>query len=257
MKEHYFDFDRHKVPKGWNELEDWQLERICEALYTMEGDARDLRIIANLFGKEGNVLISESDARQLLAFINGESGRTKAIEPFKIGMFNVYGPGDRLNFSSFGEYIKAEAYFFDFLEKKSIESLDKLCATLYRSAPIFRLKAKGTDWRKPFDSNFVEADAERWKSVPLGKKLAIASFFNGSKDAIARVFPKIFKKPRKSATQEPRDKAIWLKSLSRLADGLQNYDVILNSRLTLVFFEISRVLDDHEKMKEEFERKKK
>jgi hypothetical protein len=86
------------------------------------------------------------------------------------------------------------------------------------------------------------------------EKLAIAVYFAGCKEYFAKAFPKIFKKNEDKKAKP--DKAVWLKSLDSLADGLPNYDAILDTRLNLVFFHMSQRIEANERMKAEMEAQK-
>lgn len=244
MREMYFDPSKHLTPKSWDALSDRQLAGIAYHLHNAGNDF-ELAILKYLMPHVGHWIVPREDAAEILSFI-GKTYRTKALQSIRVGLTRFYGPNDKLGNISFGEFITADRAFDDFIETKDLKKLDRLCAILFRQKKWPWQKLDG-DVRVLFDSNAI--DERRWAKVPIERKLAIAVFFSGCKQALAKAFPKIFKKSLTPTAVT--DKTVWLKSLHSLADGIPNYDAVLSTRLFLVMFEMTQRIEEVERLKQQ------
>jgi hypothetical protein len=250
MREIYFDPARHALPGSWDELSCVQLRRVAKALHA-GGPGMEAAVLKAIMPAEGLWLLTEEQAGAALAFLVSGPRRRKALEPIRAGMRLMHGPADGMSNSRFGEFVTAEAAFRSFASGGDAGRLDRLCAALFRPEPWPWQARQAGDRRRPFDSNRVEEDAKAWRKVPMPEKLAVAAFFAGCLEGFAKSFPRIFRRPEQGHVP---DKAVWLKAVQRLAGGLQNYDPVMESRATLVFFEISQRIEEAERIRKQLEK---
>ncbi|WP_303181737.1 hypothetical protein [uncultured Butyricimonas sp.] len=90
------------------------------------------------------------------------------------GMKRVYGPSEALFNITFGEYMVAFDFFRHYVEHKDENSLNKLCAVLYR--PKRRGKIDN-DIRVEFNANESVRRAKWWRRVSLVDRFIIYSWF--------------------------------------------------------------------------------
>lgn len=101
-----------------------------------------------------------------------------------------YGPANSLNNCIYEEYIRTLVFASEFSENKSIDSLNKLVACLYR--PAKREEDNSGDTRIPFNDFIVEQEAKKLAKVPEAIKYAILLQFNGALWNLARLYKEAF-----------------------------------------------------------------
>ena len=207
------------------------------------------RLIPIIMGvKEGHIYAMLDEMLESTEFLFESSDRIKPPFP-KLRLdwkTVVYPPSSSLSNASFGEWITADGDFSRFTRTNEEKHLNKLCATLYRKPkPIWARRRDdfNGDIRVEFNSNTVKREARKWEKIDLGIKLSILVFFSGSKQAVAKMFPKLFKKAVPKSKLKP---PTWMEALHQFTDNMTQYDTVLKSRLYLVLFSMNETAKDGE-----------
>jgi hypothetical protein len=196
------------------------------------------------------------DTIKATEFLYQGSQRTKApMAGIRIGWRWLTGPGDRLRTCTFGEFIHLEAAFSAWRSSFDVEKLDKLCAILLRpNKPIWQRWQSDYDGdaRKALNAGTIQARAVLFSSVPLEQKLAVSAYFGGCMADLAKSFPLLFQKDSDGGGGGGQ---VWMKAVSRMANGLPHYEAVLNTRLSTALFELSQMAEDAKNMKEIYAKK--
>ena len=83
---------------------------------------------------------------------------------------NYYGPSDEFNNVSFGEYVDALSFFYDYIDTQDPQYLYLLFATFYRekNTRVFSYKNYTKDKRVPYNAERVSELAEIFKKIDFG-----------------------------------------------------------------------------------------
>lgn len=247
---HYYLLDRADLPQSWDDLSSKQLATTCELLEAqLPIYARIERLLGVLFNiQEGYLHTSLDEAVEAVGFLLEPTTRTlPPFSKYRLGMSSLYPPSTRLGNSTFGEFITADAAFMKYAKTGDEAHLNKLCACLYRPSKWVwerRSRNYNGDRRIPFNSNTVNRQAKKWAKAPLADRLAILSFFAGSRTAIAKAHPRLFKSDGGGKGSS------WLGALHAFTDNLTQYDAVLDSRNSLVLNDFSKQLEDAERIEE-------
>lgn len=92
------------------------------------------------------------------------------IEVVKANFTDYYGPSNEFNNVSFGEYVDALSFFYDYIETKNTNYLHLLFATFYREKnnTIFTSKNFTKDKRVIYNPERVELLAEKFQHQNMG-----------------------------------------------------------------------------------------
>ena len=89
------------------------------------------------------------------------------IEEIRGTFHYYYGPSDEFNNVTYGEYVDALSYLYDYLETQDIDYLYLLFATFYREKRVFKPKFS-KDKRVPYNQDKVELLAKKFKKQHFG-----------------------------------------------------------------------------------------
>ena len=101
------------------------------------------------------------------------------IEKIKGATKNYFGPSNEFENISFGEYIDALEFFYDFVDTKDMQYLYLLMATFYRPKRniLKRITSFKADKRKPYNKEFVPVMAKKLKHQNIGVVYGFFMFF--------------------------------------------------------------------------------
>lgn len=202
------------IPKKWNDLSVVQLENIVYQIYCfhtiIKDNAKEAALVtAKLYlqlAKEllrGNKWFAVSRAlkeihpKEFLPWTNflyEHCDRTKFLPAFKVKGHWYHPPAQRLRNVTIGEFAFTDAAWYQWHTTQKVIWLNVMCAAVYREESG---NPTQIDNRIPFVKQAVDARADKFSKVPLKKKLAIASCFEGCRNHIAKTYPAIFPKPHK------------------------------------------------------------
>lgn len=253
---HYYLLDIDQLPQRWDDLNGRQLSAACRILNEkLPAYLLVEQLLAALFDvQKGFIHTSMDDALKAIDFLFNPTDRTKApFEVYRVGWRKLYPPAEKLKNSTFGEFITADSAFINYIKTGEEAHLNKLCACLYRTSKHAwerRSRNYNGDRRIPFNSNAIEMRSKSWERVPLADKLAILTYFSGSRTAIAKSHPRLFKE------DEGGKSASWLSALHVFTENITQYDPVLNTRTNIVLFEMSKQIEDAERIDELINSKK-
>jgi hypothetical protein len=238
------------IAESWNELKGEQIVKYCawyyQYRYTVFEVVNDKIMIqdAALLDKMRHLLLMtildisyekylKIDAAMLhtlkeesgiLNFLFEQNTRTKA--PFR--RINItdriiptwhYAPGEMLKGVSFEEFIMLDKYYLHYTEQNNIDSINALCAILYR--PVAKkLNVKSPEWngdmREAYSPHLIPARLKYWLEKPIGLKLAVYRYYEGCRIKLKSFLPHLFDDADVSQANEPAD---WAEILHGLAGG--------------------------------------
>ena len=222
------------IKTNWNDLTAFQVERICWALHCNiagKKDGEDPQIVqdnkildlvafqtiakellrGNPYGKIKK-LIKEIHPNQLIPFtefIFAGVDLQRFPKSFKIRdkkdmLYELHGPYFKLKTCSMGEFSFADSLYYRWRSSGESIFLDFLCGVLYR--PRIR-GSEDPDPRRPYDKVKAEFYTGLFENVPLEKKLPVAFAFEGCRNYLVSLYPRVFPKraPQKlEPGQKPR-----------------------------------------------------
>jgi hypothetical protein len=208
MKRLYYKKKHVDIAGNWNELTQKQYIRIAKLLHEdnlSEAYSDDAKIIKAL-----QILMRRSTLRFLLMdedFIyrcleyavwvfTKENITTQLIPKYK----GFYGPASEFDNLIGKEFHCTEIFYLDILETNSEESLDKLCAYLYRPKKHhydMQLNKDG-DCRIYFNPNECDYYTRKVSKWPLAVKQAILLWYDGCRQMLRRCYPLAFGKSKKT-----------------------------------------------------------
>ena len=194
---------------SWNELEWNQLEAIALLMH-QRGDypPNDLeadyvlyaKIVHELFRcvparKRRRVLreLHPKDFAAFTQFLFEPMSRSKFLPQIHHHGRSYYGPIDRIQNLTMGEFSYADSLFYRFKTTGQWAYLKLLCGCLYRP------KGEGSkvlDQRCAFNKIFAQQNAERLIDLNPATQLAIAAAYEGSRNHLVSLYPRVFPKPK-------------------------------------------------------------
>lgn len=108
-----------------------------------------------------------------------------------------YGPRDYCENMQTDEFITAETYFSDYMKTHAVADLDLLVATLYRPRGPLPKHQSGSaffcgDPREDFNDKTIDRRLPWVRKMPLGKKLAVLSFYRSCHDLWEQTYNLVF-----------------------------------------------------------------
>lgn len=191
--------------------------------------------------------------KRKLSFLLKESTLTNNPLPkFKIFFKNFYGPENNLYNITLHEFIFAETNFISFSTSKQIKYLNNLIATLWRPE-IENYKPKSVnfkgDRREKFNDHILFYRAKKIKYLKLYKKMAIFTFYSGSRIALQNEFPRIFSvSTEKKKTNNLSKQMLNLIRAVNGGDPTKN-EKILNTNVREILGEIDSAYEKIENIK--------
>lgn len=180
------------LPKNWNELSDWQLQKIC-AMLNKRGPAFDFMVFLILNHVHWYQFIKAYKLRVVLNNV--------PLSELKNHFMWVYKKIDRTIFPNHKKYIKPmdriinltieEYSIADDLNNMYIRTKNKmylrlLCGVLYRHKS------------EAYNHLQLEAYAKRFKHSKIGFLYAVHMAFNGSKTYIVEKYPNVYPQIKKA-----------------------------------------------------------
>lgn len=219
------------IPTSWNQLSKKQLAFVCK-MFILQADHDTIRIRLFLFlsglkqipfrtilkraGGKGEIphvfrlgkkqfVISADQMRSCLKWIDFLFTTNTLTENkfpvIRIFLKRLYGPSANCYNITFREFIHASKHCFHFAKHRDSQSLNKLCAVLYRKRNAN--SNRPDDKRAPFDEYLYAKQSKKWMFVPLWLRTAIFIFFNAANDALMQKFPNVF--PKTTSSSEPKN----------------------------------------------------
>lgn len=190
-----------RIPKTWNDLSDRQLQELALALEHYRSIPDDkkksgralkklyIRLIKNVIRENAwwKVYIAlrqipPSEYVQHIEFLLKGNQRTLFPPKIKVNRTYCLPPGPRMQTLEMGEFSFADSVFYRFRTQGNDTYLNLLCASLYRPK------------NARFEKIAVEKNQKHWQKIPRKKKLAILYAYEGSRNYITKLYPKIFPK---------------------------------------------------------------
>jgi hypothetical protein len=285
MKVLSINAQKFNLPGSWNELTPDQLLRIAE-LSEGERTEADFKLkvllkVTGLHLQERNpvlldgelhyylktpdknvYLVKVDDLNEVIEYLNflfdyeQEKGKVMCvlssrltrnlIGPVKVGNEIWHGPADGLSNLKTGEYIRAETCLHNFYEKKNINFLFMLFATLWRPEAV---DPESTDIREAFDDGLIEKRSLMVRDVPNRVLLATVLFYTGCRKMLALKFE------HASNGKKKADKDVFM-SFMRMVNGLANNDVTKHEAVRQTYLmEMMVTVDEMARQAEEMEDK--
>lgn len=229
-KESVFHFE---CVENWDEINGKQLEVLTRLILTdmTVGEQKTIlfhslsNIPKNLF-----VLFNEYQIMSLYDCVDPffeDPELTNNLWPsFKILGKTYHGPGNMFGRMSVDEFIKAEDYYFDYLEEtrkdfpdeEKLENLiNCLVATLWREKDGNKDRDSSDfngDWRVSFNQHHIATRAVKLKRLPAYRKLGMLFYYQGCRNALVDLYEGIF--DTEKGASESADRETWIKMLSHL-----------------------------------------
>lgn len=197
------------VPQKWDDLSEWQINKIGHILFHKKIDDSQLlkfAMVFILFISTPSLiklvkffyLLTIIPYQDLLKYTDFMFDKKQRMTSFRhnyrvrVGMFKrqmLAGPASRLSNITILELSYADTFFYKWITEGNDIDLHRLCAVLYR--PISS-KLATNDKRVPFDRLLLEENSYLTDKIPLHQKYMIALAFQGSRDRFADRFPNVF-----------------------------------------------------------------
>jgi hypothetical protein len=249
------------IPSKWDELNEKQLKQMTK-LIQLNHDPIDLAKILFLIQTLSLPWWQKIKLQYFYFFQANTEERgdllycTRSFEEFRMitsqkikyircTFVRLYGPDSGLANCTFWEYIKAEQYFLNYLEKKDPIWLDKLVAVLYRPSIEKFNPSIHEDRRIPLNDVSVRYRTKQMEKVSAETKVAVLIWFDGCRSSLIKNFPIVFKKPSATQnTQSPKAQSgaasqSWMNLISELAGSMDNYEKIGATNLYTALTDIS------------------
>lgn len=261
-QELYFDIHKFQYAKNWNELSKDQLLACIRIIHSAKDPVTKVEqlsgILCNIQPHQHLIIVLD-DADEITKFLfDPQSQLTINRFPyFRLGILSkLYGPSDRLNNSSFGEFMMADSFCMNYIESQNPEWLHKLIACLYRPKKRKYNPASinfDGDIREKFNSNNLDSRLKQISKLDTEVKHAILAFFLGCKNAYATTYKHLF---TQGSSKGKSSQSPWLEALSSYAKGVGNFNEVLDSNAGLVLFDLDKAIKEGKKMQEAFEKVK-
>lgn len=189
------------IPQTWNELTERQLQQIAlglEYYRALPDDKQNtglqlkklyIHLIKNLIRENGwfkvRIALRQIPPNEYVdyfKFILQGNKRTKFPKKIRLKKKDRIPPENRLQDITAGTFSFADSLFYRYRQNPNPRFLNLLCATLYRP--------KG----QAFNKIDAEKQAVHWQKVKRSKKLAILYAYEGGREYITSLYPKIFSK---------------------------------------------------------------
>lgn len=261
----------YELPSRWDELNALQLRRMAW-LSRLDHEAVDLAKLLFLiqtlslpFWKRMRLQFfyffqANTTERGELLFCTASFQEFRTLTRQKIKKIRcifvlLHGPYSALSNSTFWEFIKAEQYFLNYLEKKDDIWLDKLIATLYRPAKQDFNPMLDNDRRIPLNDLAIKHRLRMVSRIDEDTKLAIMMWFDGCRTQLIKHFPLVWKKvdPKQLAEKKTvTTNTNWMQLISELSGSMDNYEKIGNTNLYIALTDIShRIKKRNEELKQQ------
>jgi hypothetical protein len=259
--------DRCKIYKvlHQNDLADRRISRVAAILFKFR-----LRPILSLFVFFfGGAELMPGVLDVVSSFLEKPKG-VKNYFPFVrlggwLGFFGskYFAPvGNGIGGLSYWEWVRAEEAYLEYFTKQDISCLARLAAILYRPLLGIKLRssAKNGDNRLAFDDYKWTYDVEKFKKVDAGFLYGIFDFYGRSRKVLISQFDIIFPEVDEVAKPVNRESSVitWFNVLDTLAESkLTAYDEINKMPVFTVFMNLSRRIQENERVKKELEKSRK
>lgn len=164
----------------------------------------------------------------------------------RVGFDQIIGPGNDLEYLTFGEFMYAQAAFDRYLDDNDVTHLPELIAALYR----YRARPwqiAGYAQRQPFDPRKHERTTRQMRSLPLAIQLGIVLNFQGCLETFPAQFPCLF-----SGKGSAGDGSYtWLDvglSLARQTSALGTFAQMESTNLFLVLTSLDAIMSEQKTM---------
>lgn len=252
------------IPTEWNELSPQQLFSVCRIMYAQNswnyGTMLLLKVLTGMPTAMWNCL-KPSDISEFLyipADLVNKTRLTKQLVPLQtvcdwiVTSKTFAGPADDFDNLIMSEFVFSEDYFFKYKEnEQDIESLDRLCAVLFR--PIkknydIELNADG-DAREPFNHNKCLYNARqiihKWDG---GIKLAILTWYEHSRLNLVDQFKPVFEAGESVGSPAAYGLLTMMRNVAQTGTH-GTLDKVENLFLKMVMIELHEIILDAEEMK--------
>jgi hypothetical protein len=263
-EEIYFDIEKSTYAKTWNELSERQVLQVIHILHSKKVLGWKIVHLANTIckiGKREELNIVEKDLIKITTFLlDGKVELTQNPLPkLKTGFWSaLYGPTDKLNTSTFGEFIMADSFCQNHIEEEDLikkeEWLCKMIACLFRPKKKNHNPASSTydgDIRERFNSWNLDSRLPKVRRLDFETKQAILAYFISCKNYFAEVYTDIFTKGESSG-----EGGNWFTTLHHISDKVTDYEPITETRVALALFDLNEKQKTAKKNKAEMEKLK-
>jgi len=175
---------------------------------------------------------------------------------FRWRLQKYYGPVSEFHRLSFEEFGFADDAFLSFNETKDEEQLNKLVAILYRRRirgfSQKHFKSNG-DIREPFNHITYDYRIRIAEQLPLNKRMLVYLWFSHCRFAMLEHYKAVFSRKEED---EGEGRSSWLNTAMNIGGGVLNFHTIRKENVYMVFEEMLRLVNEAERLKEQFEKQK-
>lgn len=242
------------LPTSYNELTGKQLIQLAPLLAAKEDpmliSLQVLRILLGM-GKIRFFFLSLDMRNRMLDHISwvfDDNTLTAQLIPvYK----RFYGPKAEFDNLTLGEYHCTEIYYAMLLHHPDQKVMDALVAVLYRRAKNWynhRLDKDG-DCRRVFNENEIEYWAGQIANWPLEVKQAIVLWYDGCRQHMIKLYPKVFKKPSDDDVGDENEKGMF-GIMRGLADGAKygSFESVKKLNLHTALMEMEKLVEEIEQL---------
>jgi len=242
---------QYQGPSVWNEVTRRAFLLWIAVMYSRYDDDMKLRLGVMIFyGIPVKVYtkIKESLRLQILPSLENLFNRNTLnrwlIPSVRVFGRKYYGPADKLsNLTAFEYFIACEPLYWKWKLKNDEAALTALCAVLYRP------KRKGdidNDIREPYTDAGRAARIRRFKYLRLNTRRAIAFNYEGCRNFILKLHPKVFKQKAGNGASKRADI-----TLSVAGGALGDLNSTRSTNLYDFLLHLERLIEEDERSKNE------
>lgn len=263
-----------QIPESLEELNQKQylqyialVELQRHKLFTIKGDrveVADINLLVETkvkllltilpLSKRASKLISPATIRDLVVehrlvdFFFNDLSETNHLPTIKIGWFSkLYGPAKGFHRVSFEEFGMADDAYHEFITTHKPDHLYELVAILYR--PKLRsynpksYQSNG-DPREPFNHLNIDYRKKKIASINIIYLMGILAWFEQNRRLMLLNYAEVFDKKN---TNSNGCNTGWLNTAMAIGRGVLNFHQIRKENVYLVFEEMKRLVNEHEK----------
>jgi hypothetical protein len=259
-EEIYFDLENTEYAKSLNELSQEQLLAVFRIFRSSVSLARKTEqlvgVVCNTQPHQ-HLYIVEDDYEAVVGFLfdNENLLTTNQLPVISNGWFSkLYGPGEKMQSSNFGEFMMADSFCTNYLKTQDITWLHKMIACLYRpKKKNYNPKAEDFDGdiREKFNSNNLESRLKVIAKLKLDAKDLILNYFVGCKNQFAKSYTELF--VREESGGAKGEESSWFLTLRRHADDITKFSQVMEANADLILFDMNQKQIDAKKLQEHYD----
>ncbi|UHG93434.1 hypothetical protein [Spirosoma oryzicola] len=243
-------------PAGWADITPRHFRQLLNWRIGLDSDPAGRWVLLELWYGIGHKYwhkLSDDNRVSLISLLDFLDTRPERwmLPKLRIGKRTYIGPGDGLDFLTFGEFMYAQAARDRYRSDGQPEDLAELMASLYRPRAFF-FQPSGEGYRKLFDIREHPEQIKRVSIVPVEIQQGVLMNFEGCLDRFPTQFPHLFKQ-----SGQGDGGGSWLDvglSLARQTSALGTFAQLERSNLFLVLSTLDAIMKENEELKAKLEK---